>query len=142
MPQAAPSNSGSTVTRRNPPTIWDMTVNGFSQISVAEPGRLAFLSGQVASPAAGTALPGDVAGQAPMAVANLAAALDELGASARDIVMLRLYVVEATTERFRQALSALRELLGSAMPSVTTIGVQALYTPGLQLEIEMVVRVP
>lgn len=27
-------------------------------------------------------------------------------------------------------------------PSITTIGVQALYTPDYQLEVEMVVRVP
>lgn len=33
-------------------------------------------------------------------------------------------------------------VLGDAMPSVTTIGVQALYTPKIRVEIEMVVRVP
>lgn len=136
-PDAAPA-----VTRRNPPTIWDMTANGFSQISVAEPGRLAFLSGQIAAPPEGTAMPDDVAGQAGLAAANLAAALRELQATARDIVMLRLYLVEATTQRFQDALSALRDMLGAEMPSITTIGVTALFTPKLLIEIEMVVRVP
>lgn len=142
MSPSAPSSAGSPVSRRNPPTIWDMTAAGHSQISVAEPGRLAFLSGQIASPPAGAAMPGDVAGQAEMVAANLAAALAELRASAADIVMMRIYVVDATNDRFKQALSGIRALLGAEMPSVTTIGVQALYTPDLQLEIEMVVRVP
>jgi enamine deaminase RidA (YjgF/YER057c/UK114 family) len=43
----SPQTSAS-VSRRNPPTMWDMASLGFSHISVAEPGRLAFLSGQIA----------------------------------------------------------------------------------------------
>jgi enamine deaminase RidA (YjgF/YER057c/UK114 family) len=56
--------------------------------------------------------------------------------------MLRVYVVNATTEAFGQALTPLRELFGNAMPSITTLGVQALYTPEIKVEIEMVVRLP
>ena len=119
-----------------------MAANGFSQISVAEPGRLAFLSGQVASQPDGAALPSDISGQARSATASLAAALEHFGASARDIVMLRIYVVDATTERFGQVLAEIRKMLGSEMPSVTTIGVQALFTPEILVEVEMVVRVP
>ena len=143
MSPSSPSNAGPHVTRRNPPTLWDMAANGYSQISVAEPGRLAFLSGQIAgAPSEGGALPRDVAGQAPLVAASLAAALDELGASPRDVVMLRVYVVDATTDRFLEAMAPIKEMLGGEMPSVTTIGVQALFTPELQLEVEMVVRVP
>ena len=84
-------------------------------------------------------VPKDLSGQAKLATASLAAALEELEASAQDIVMLRVYVVNATTEAFQQVLTALRELLGDAMPSITTIGVQALYTPEIKVEIEMAV---
>ena len=56
--------------------------------------------------------------------------------------MLRVYVVNATSEAFGQAVTLLRELFGDAMPSITTIGVQALYKPEIKVEIEMVVRVP
>ena len=70
-------------------------------------------------------MPRDLAGQARLATSNLAAALKDLEASAQDIVMLRVYVVNATSEAFGQAVTPLRELLGDAMPSVTTIGVQA-----------------
>jgi len=122
--------------------MWDMASRGFSQIIVTEPGRLAFLSGQVAWQPNGEAAPKDIASQAKIASANLAAALKELEASPQDIVMLRVYAVDATTEAFQHVIAALSELVGNAMPSITTIGVQALYTPELLVEIEMVVRLP
>lgn len=132
----------SSVSRHNPPTMWSMESGKFSQISAAEQGRLAFLSGQIAAAPGSQDTPKDIAGQAKLATASLAAALEELEASAQDIVMMRVYVVNATTEAFQQVLTALRELLGDAMPSMTTIGVQALYTPEILVEIEMVVRLP
>jgi len=137
-----PSRTSAPVSRRNPPTMWDMASRGWSHISVAEPGRLAFLSGQVAVTPGSGEVPKDLAGQAELATASLAAALKELGASAQDIVMLRIYVVNATSEAFGQAVTPLRELFGDAMPSITTIGVQALFTPEIEVEIEMVVRLP
>jgi enamine deaminase RidA (YjgF/YER057c/UK114 family) len=136
-----PSPTSASVGRRNPPTMWDMAALGYSHISVAEPGRLAFLSGQIGVAPGNEAVPDDLAGQAKVATANLAAALRDLGATAQDIVMLRVYVVNATSEAFGQAVTPLRELFGDAMPSITTIGVQALYKPNIKVEIEMVVRV-
>lgn len=135
-----PSRTSASVSRRNPLTMWDMASLGWSHISVAEPGRLAFLSGQIAATPGSEGVPEDIAGQAKIAVANLAAALKELEATAQDIVMLRVYVVDATSEAFGQAVAPLREFVGDAMPSVTTIGVQALYKPEIKVEIEMVVR--
>ena len=130
------------VSRRNPPTMWNMAALGFSHISVAEPGRIAFLSGQIAVTPGGGHVPEDIGGQARLATANLAAALKELEATAQDIVMLRVYVVNATGEAFGQAVAPLHELLGGVMPSITTIGVQALYKPEIKVEIEMAVRLP
>ncbi len=137
-----PTRPSASVSRRNPPTMWDMGALGYSHISVAEPGRLAFLSGQIAVASGDEDMPEDVAGQARLATASLAAALTDLGATARDIVLLRVYVVNATSEAFGQAATALRELFGDAMPSITTIGVQSLYRPAIKVEIEMVVRLP
>ena len=93
------------VSRRNPPTMWDMASLGYSHISIAEPGRLAFLSGQIAVTPGGQGMPDDLAGQAKLSTASLAAALKDLEATAQDIVMLRVYVVNATTELFGQALT-------------------------------------
>jgi enamine deaminase RidA (YjgF/YER057c/UK114 family) len=122
--------------------MWNMASLGWSHISVAEPGRLAFVSGQIAVTPGSTDVPEDLASQAKLATASLAAALKELEASPHDIVMLRVYVVNATSEAFGQAVTPLRELLGDAMPSITTIGIQALYKPEIKVEIEMVVRLP
>nr|WP_244546447.1 Rid family hydrolase [Bosea sp. OK403] len=119
-----------------------MASRGWSHISIAEPGRIAFLSGQVAVTPGTEDVPKDLAGQAKLATANLAAALKDLEASAQDIVMLRVYVVDATSEAFGQAVAPLRELIGDAKPSITTIGVQALYKPEIKVEIEMAVRLP
>jgi len=137
-----PARTSAPVSRRNPPTMWDMASLGFSHISVAEPGGLAFLSGQIAAKPGSERVPEDIAGQARLATASLAAALKDLEASAQDIVMLRVYVVNATSDAFGQAVTPLRELLGDAMPSITTIGVQALYKPEIKVEIEMLVRLP
>jgi enamine deaminase RidA (YjgF/YER057c/UK114 family) len=137
-----PSRTSTSVSHHNPPTMWNMASGMFSQITVAEQGRLAFLSGQIAAAPGSQDTPKDIAGQAKLATASLAAALEDLEASAQDIVMMRVYVVNATTEAFQQVLTGLRELLGDTMPSMTTIGVQALYTPEILVEIEMVVRVP
>jgi enamine deaminase RidA (YjgF/YER057c/UK114 family) len=41
-----------------------------------------------------------------------------------------------------QVQTFLDELKGDGMPCITTIGVQALYSPDILVEIEMVVRVP
>lgn len=142
MPTATTPTEYSPITRRNPSTMWDSTANGHSQISIAEPGRMAYLSGQIATVEDGSPLPASVRGQAERIRINLKAALDDLGASVRDIVMLRLYVVNGTTDRFLEAYSAVREMLDGEMPSVTVLGVQSLFTPALQVEIEMTVRVP
>ncbi len=135
------NTAAASVTHHNPPFLFDMSAGGFAQISVTEPGRLAFLSGQVAG-APGEHMPPDLTSQARIVAANIIKTLTELGASANDIVMVRLYVVNATTDRFQQALAPLRETFNGGKPSITTIGVQALYTPGYQLEVELVVRVP
>lgn len=137
-----PSRTSASVSRLNPPAMWDMASRGWSHISVAEPSRLAFLSGQIAAAPGTREVPEDIAGQAKLATASLAAALRDLEATSQDIVILRVYVVNATSEAFGQAMTPLRELLGDAMPSITTIGVQALYTPEIKVEIEMVVRLP
>lgn len=142
MPDAAPSMPGVPVTRHNPSTLLDPTDTGLSQISLAQPGRLAFVSGQTATPRDRGTIPSNLTGQAQVVAENLAAALREIGASPRDVVLLRLYVVGATTDRFMEAWSPIREMLSGEQPSMTGIGVAALWTPALQLEAEMVVRVP
>ncbi|WP_331371322.1 RidA family protein [Sinorhizobium chiapasense] len=130
------------LTRLNPPALPDAGALGYSQITTVEPGRLAFVSGQVAWRPRGEPAPDGLAEQAELVVANAKAALDALGASPEDLVMVRLYLVDLTPERIEELMPHLRAMFDGAQPSLTGVGVAALAAPDLQLEMEMIVRLP
>jgi enamine deaminase RidA (YjgF/YER057c/UK114 family) len=130
------------LTRMNPASLPDAGAIGYSQITIAEPGRLAFISGQVAWRPNGEPAPESLAEQAVLVVKNARAALDAIGASAQDLVMVRAYMVDMTPERLDVLWPHIHALFDGAKPSLTGIGVAALAAPGLQLEIEMIVRLP
>ena len=130
------------IERFNPPQLFDSSRNHHSQVSIVEPGRLAFFSGQVALSPGVDEAPDSLAEQAQIVAGNLQACLDSVGAVQRDIAMVRIYVVDLTTERLHEAFPPLVEFFGDVQPSLTGIGVQALAGPDLQIEVEMVVRVP
>lgn len=73
---------------------------------------------------------------------NARAALAAAGLAPANLVMVRVYVVDLTPERLQLVMPVLLELLEGARPSLTGIGVAALAGPDLQLEIEMIARVP
>ena len=58
----------STLTRMNPDTLPDAGKVGYSQMTVTAPGRLAFVSGQVAQSAAGPPVPATLEGQTDQVV--------------------------------------------------------------------------
>lgn len=130
------------VVRLNPPTLPDVSAIGYSQISVMEPGRIAHVSGQVAVQPGGAPVPGDLVGQTRIVAGNLAAALDALSATGRDVVSARIYVTDLTEARVAEAMPHLMPVFQGARPSLTGIGVAALAAPDLQIEVEMVVRLP
>ena len=130
------------LTRMNPPSLPDASAIGYSQITITEPGRLAFISGQVASRRGGEPAPKSLAEQAEVVVGNARAALDAVGASPEDLVMVRVYVVDLTPGRLEELMPHLLALFDGAEPSLTGIGVAALAGPDLQLEVEMTVRLP
>lgn len=130
------------LTRLNPPSLPDAGTAGYSQISIVEPGRLAFISGQVAWRADGKPVPDTLAGQAEVVVSNARAALEAVGASAKDLVMVRVYLVDLTPDRVESLWPHLHALFDGTQPSLTGVGVAALASPELQLEIEMIVRLP
>jgi enamine deaminase RidA (YjgF/YER057c/UK114 family) len=84
----------SPITRLNPASLPDAAAAGYSQISIVEPSRLAFISGQVAWRRDGSPAPDTLAGQAEVVVANARAALAAVGASPKDLVMVRVYLVD------------------------------------------------
>lgn len=130
------------IQRMNPETLPDAGRAGYSQISIVEPSRLAFVSGQVAWRRDGGAAPGPFGEQVALVIENISAALRALDASAQDIVQMRIYVVDLNDEKMNEAMGLLAAFLAGAQPSLTGIGVAALAAPELKIEVEMVVRVP
>ena len=134
MPQA--------IARLNPPSLPDAAALGYSQISTVEPGRLAFVSGQVALRPDGAPAPESLAEQAKQVAKNAKAALAAVGAGPQDVAMARIYMVDLTSERMEEMMPHLMAAFDGAQPSLTGIGVAALAAPDLQLEMEMIVRLP
>lgn len=132
----------SALTRMNPDTLPDAGKVGYSQISITNPGRLAFVSGQVAWNTDGSAVPDTLEDQTKKIIENLGAALKAIDASTHDIVQMRVYVTELNDETMAVAMTQLSAFLDGVRPSLTGIGVAALAGPDLQIEIEMVVQVP
>lgn len=131
-----------TLHRLNPPTLPDAGALGYSQITTMEPGRLAFVSGQVAWQAGDGPVPADLGEQTRLVCVNAKAALDAIGATPRDIALVRVYVTDLTPERVGEAMTHLGAFFNGAQPSLTGIGVAALAGPDLQIEMEMTVRLP
>ena len=131
-----------TITRMNPPALPDAGKVGYSQISIVDPRRLAFISGQVAWRPDGSPVPGGMAEQAEIVIQNLQHALAAIGAKPHDIVQMRLYVTELGEETQEAVMSRLAAFLEGIQPSLTGIAVAALAAPDLKIEIEMVVQVP
>ena len=130
------------IARLNPPNLPDTKGIGYSQISVVEPGRMAYISGQVALSPDGAPVPTNLADQMKVVARNARAALDALGAGAKDIVLARCLVTDLTPERLEQVMPSLLELFDGAQPSLTGYGVAALAAPDFQVELEMTVRLP
>jgi enamine deaminase RidA (YjgF/YER057c/UK114 family) len=115
---------------------------GYSQISIVEPGRMAYVSGQVAWRPNGEPAPAGLAEQMVIVAANARAALHALGATPEDIVIARCFVTDLTPERLQQLFPPLLEMLNGAKPCITGVGVSALAAPELQVELELTVRLP
>ncbi|EDM79465.1 Endoribonuclease L-PSP [Plesiocystis pacifica SIR-1] len=130
------------IRRFNPPGLFDSSVNHHSQVSVVEPGELAFFSGQVAWRPDGTPPPDSHGEQTKIVMDHLRTCLDSVGATQDDIVALRVYVVDWTPDKSEAIFAPLADFLDGVEPSITGVGVQVLAGPKLLIEVEMVARVP
>lgn len=130
------------ITRLNPPTMPNSVQMGYSQISIVEPGRMAYVSGQVAVPPDGGPVPAGLGEQVRLAAANARAALDALGATPADIVILRCFMTDLNAETLAEVFPAVVEFFDGAMPCLTGVGVAALAGADLKVELELTVRLP
>ena len=129
------------IDRMNPSALPDAGKVGYSQISIAQPGPLAFESGQVARRADGAPAQASQTEQTAIDVENLKGALDALQATTDDIVQMRIYLTDLREQTQEIAMGAILRFLDGAQPSLTGIGVNALAGPNLLIEVEMVVQI-
>ena len=118
----------------------------YSHVAMAEPGRLAFIAGQVAVDADGALLsPGDVAGQMPVVFRNVGNVLKQIGASFSDVLELTTYLVgEDSREPWMAARGEVyAEHYGDGpFPPNTLLIISGLAHPDMKIEISAIVRMP
>lgn len=113
---------------------------GFAHAASAPAGRLVLLSGQTGADASGVLVEGGLSAQVEQALVNVGLAMEAAGGSISDVVRLRFYVVgwdpskiEAFMAGGGAGMARLEKLPRTA---VTVIGVQALFTPDMLVELE------
>lgn len=126
----------------NPATLPDAGKAGYSQITVADPGRLAFVSGQVAWASEGSVVPETLEAQTKQVIENLSRALEAVNAGPRDIVQMRIYMTDLNDENMGIAMTQIAVFLDGVKPSLTGVGVADLAGPDLKIEVEMIVQIP
>ena len=122
----------------NPNSLFPSLPHGFSQVVIATGRKMVFVSGQTAWDARKNIVGGDsVLEQARQVFRNLEKAMEAAGGTLKDIVALRIYVVDYQAESGTAVGTALREFFSSQSPPASTwIGVSALADPEFLIEIE------
>jgi 2-iminobutanoate/2-iminopropanoate deaminase len=122
----------------NPNSLFSSLPHGFSQVVIATGRKMVFISGQTAWDARKNIVGGDsVLEQARQAFRNLETAMEAAGGTLKDVVALRIYVVDYQAESGTAVGTALREFFSPQNPPASTwIGVSALAVPEFLIEIE------
>lgn len=117
---------------------------GFSHASVASPGRIVHLSGQIGTAADGTHADG-LAGQTEQAMRNLMDALVGIGGSIEDLAKLTIYVVGWNQSMQRDlfvGLGAAAKVDPIGLVPITLVGIQSLFLDESLVEIDGVAVLP
>lgn len=115
---------------------------GFSHVTVADTGKIAYVAGQVAlAPDFSIIGADDLAEQTRAAMRNVEAALASVGASWQDVVRRTIYTLAPT--EYETITAAIEEIQGDQVhPSQTIVGVTGLAIEGLLIEIEVTAHLP
>jgi len=117
---------------------------GYSYVVEATgPNRLIFIAGQLGLDMENKLVgePGDFRAQANKAIENLKLALDDAGASIRDVVKINNYLVDMShIAIFREVRD--QHFNMTAPPASTTVAISQLARPGALFEIEAIAVLP
>jgi 2-iminobutanoate/2-iminopropanoate deaminase len=118
--------------------------HGYTHAVVTKPGKLIFLSGQVANDPSGQLVgKGDLKAQTEQVFANLKTALAAAGATFTDVVKITFYVKNYTPTDL-PALRAIRDkYVNTAEPPASTlVGVASLFQDDYLIEVDAIAVVP
>jgi enamine deaminase RidA (YjgF/YER057c/UK114 family) len=117
---------------------------GFSHAVVAAPGTTVYVAGQIAAGADGAVVGETFAEQFAVALANVVAALEGVGAAPEHVVSLVMYTTDM--DGYRASLGevghAYRTRFGRYYPAMALVGVTALVEPRAKIEISATAVVP
>lgn len=122
----------------NPKELFPSVQYGFSQIVVRNPGKMVFISGQVAwDENMNIVGANDLKVQTQKAIDNLKIAMESAGGTLENIVMLRIYKVDYKSGDGTIISEILKKNFGATNPPASTwISVQGLANEGFMIEIE------
>jgi enamine deaminase RidA (YjgF/YER057c/UK114 family) len=123
----------------NPAELHDPTPFGYSHsVRISGGTDVVFVAGQYASARDGSVVSADFGEQLQQALHNVAVAVGAHGLDLSDVVQLRTYVVNLDFDKLGAITGAVQAIWGDRPPTNTLIGVAALATPELVVEIEAV----
>lgn len=122
----------------NPKELFPSVQYGFSQIVVSNPGKMVFISGQVAwDENMNIVGANDLKVQTQKAIDNLKIAIASAGGTLENIVMLRIYKVDYKSGDGTIISEILKKNFGATSPPASTwVSVQGLANEGFMIEIE------
>lgn len=117
--------------------------DSYFQVGVGTGKRVVFLSGQIAQDESGAIVgQGDLAAQSEQVYVNIVTALKGAGATFEDVVKLTVYVVGWTPDKMEHLIAgsmrASSRLGFDPRRAITLIGVAALSSPELMIEVEAI----